>query len=271
MTERAARLAPLALLLVLAGALLLPFEADLAEGGSGSADEVARLLDDVGPGSSVLVGFDPDVGTYAEIRPTVRTLLAEVMERGATATVLSLTPEGRALAIAELERARRLSDGVAIVDRGYLPGAEAALVRVADAIEAPASVVEPDGMELDLDRPDLLVVVGGNDLGPRSWVEQVLTRIDPVPAIAVTPTVLLPEVEPYRDSGQLAAVIGTPREGATYRGGTDLRASGTIGDRDGGPSGLAVIVGMVVAVGWLGAVLARRLGTALPPWPDRRP
>ena len=66
------------------------------------------------------------------------------------------------------------------------------------------------------------VVIGGNDLGPRSWIEQVAPRIAEVPFLAVTPTVLLPEVQPYLDSGGLPAVLGTPRDGAAYREGLEL-------------------------------------------------
>src|SRR5690606_36994807 len=112
----------------------------------------------------------------------------------------------------------------------------------------------------------LIWIVGGNDLGPRSWVEQILPRIDPVPVIAVTPSVLLPEVAPYRDSGQLAALIATPRDGAAFR---DQQAPGTLRDPADEPSGLAVLAGMLVAVAWLGASVVRRIGSAFALRTDR--
>jgi hypothetical protein len=69
-----------------------------------AADGMVEIVDDLPPDSLVLVGFDPDLGTYAEIRPTVRTLLAALLEHDARLAFVSLTPEGRALAIAEAAR-----------------------------------------------------------------------------------------------------------------------------------------------------------------------
>jgi hypothetical protein len=263
MSERVVRGAPVAFVVALAVMIVVPLEVELSTPESDAADALVAALDDMPSDASVLVGFDPDIGTYAEIRPTVRTLLADLLRRGATATLVSMTPEGRALALAELERGRRLGDEGALVDRGFIPGSEAALVRIAAAIETPQADGSSSPMALDLDRPDLIVIVGGNDLGPRSWIEQVLPRIDPVPAVAVTPTALLPEVEPYRDSGQLAGLLSTPRDGATYRRDADLGSQSSVGDVAGGPSGLAVLLGTVVAIAWLGGMLVRRLGNGL--------
>jgi hypothetical protein len=117
--------------------------------------------------------------------------------------------------------------------------------------------------------PDLIVVIGGNDLGPRSWVEQVLPRIDAIPIVAVTPSSLLPEVEPYRASGQLTALIATPRDGASYRQAVGPAGAGPLGDAAGGPAPLAVLVGLIGAIGWLGHSLARRLRRGFVSLPDR--
>ena len=164
----------------------------------------------------MLVGFDPDLGTYAEIRPTVRTLLRRPAGARRTLVFVSLTPEGRALAIAE--RARLVGVGVARrapVDLGFVPGAEAALVSLAarstdggDRLRRPALPDEPIALGL---------VIGGNDIGPRSWVEQVEPRVEGLELVAVAPTVLLPELTPYLESGQLRALLATPRDGAAYR------------------------------------------------------
>ncbi len=62
---------------------------------------------------------------------------------------------------------------------------------------------------------DAVLVIGGNDLGPRSWIEQVAPRIEEIPFIAVTPTVLLPEVQPYLGSW---LAPGGPRHAARWRG-----------------------------------------------------
>ena len=256
MSDRARRWAPGALLVLLALAMLPATDAlDLA-GSPDAAEAVTEALDELPPGANVLVGFDGDLGTYAEIRPTVRTLLADLLERDATLVIVSLTPEGRALAVAE--RTRLLTGGVdaeRVVDAGFIPGAEAALVALASSIQ------DGDGLVGSPFEGDLAlgVVIGGNDLGPRSWVEQVEPRLSGLELIGVAPSVLLPELEPYLETGQLRALLATPRDGAAYRASVD---AGDLEATD-VPRPLAVMAGMLVAIAVLGAALASRLGAFL--------
>jgi hypothetical protein len=270
MSERVRRLgAPILLLAVLAIGLLIPTGLDLADPESPAAVGLDAVLAALPDEPTVLVGFDPDLGTYAEIRPTVRTLVAALAERGAAVAMISLTPEGRALALAERGRIDRLASGaLGITELGFVPGAEAALVTVARAIAGSGEFATPEG-PATLETPDLIVVVGGNDLGPRSWVEQVQPRVEAIPIVAITPAALLPEVEPYRASGQLAALIATPRDGASYRAAADLGAFDVLGDVSGGPPALAVLVGLLAAVSFLGDGLVRRVLPGLAPRPER--
>lgn len=256
MIERAGRLpwlGPAALLLVLALALVPTTDLLRLAGSPAAVDAMTEALDDLPPDALVLVGFDPDLGTYAEIRPTVRVLLDDLLERDARLAFVSLTPEGRALAIAE--RARLMAGGVTeerLPDIGFVPGAEAALVGLAGAIGI-------GGGGLPSEPVDLGLVVGGNDIGPRSWVEQLAPRVDGLAFVAVAPSVLLPELRPYLESGQLRALLATPREGAAYRDSAGSAAPGA-GD---GPGPLPVFAGMLVAIVVLGGAVVSRLGEAL--------
>jgi hypothetical protein len=266
MSERSAlatRLAPLLLVVALAAALLagLDDRLMLESADDVTARAVTAAFDAMPDDALVLVGFDPDVGTYAEIRPTVRAVLADLLNRGATLAVVSLTPDGRALAIAELARMDRAeANPRQLMDLGFLPGAEAALVALARGIDGGSQ----DPIRADLpSAPDLAVVIGGIDLGPRSWVEQVQPRIDGMPIVAVAPTVLLPELEPYRASGQLAALIGTPRDGATYRAQAELGRLERMVDPSGGPSPAAILLGLLVAIGVLGQAFGSRLAAVM--------
>ncbi len=266
MNERsalAARLAPLLLVVALAAALLagLDDRLMLESADDGAARAVTAAFDAMPDDALVLVGFDPDVGTYAEIRPTVRAVLADLLNRGATLALVSLTPDGRALAIAELARMDRSeANPRQLIDLGFLPGAEAALVAVARGINGGSQ----DPIRADLPSPpDLAVVIGGIDLGARSWVEQVQPRIDGLPIVAIAPTVLLPELEPYRASGQLAALIGTPRDGAAYRAQAELGRLERMVDPAAGPSPAAIIVGLLVAIGVLGQAFGSRLAAVM--------
>jgi len=269
MNERAGlrlfRVAPVLLLVVLAVAWQLPEQRWLRL--SSSDPEVARqmtsTLDALPDEPLVLVGFDPDLGTYAEVRPTVRALLADLLARDGRLAFVSLTAEGRALASAEIARlGRGAANPTRLLDLGFIAGAEAGLVDLTRGVQLPgdeadgsfARQVDADG----IDAFDAVAVIGGNDLGPRSWVEQVAPRIGEIPLVAVTPTVLLPEVQPYLAGGQLAAVLGTPRDGAAYREGLDLGNLERLVDPT-PPRSLPLLIGVLIAVAVLGQTLGSRL------------
>lgn len=262
MTSRAGllrRAAPLALLALLTAAILAPSlpGLGLVAADRARADAMVRELDQV-PASEglVVVSFDPDLGTYAEIRSTVRLLMADLLQRGVRLALVSFTPEGRALAVAELERLRDDTTDDQLFDLGYRPGAEAALVR---AVQRPTSITEGPLARLaagGLGAADLVLLVGGNDLGPRSWVEQVATRLPDLRLAAVTPAVLLPELEPYLASGQLDALLGTIHDGSAFRATVDPSVLAASDARPIGP--LPVLVGLIVALVLLGQVLAVR-------------
>ena len=262
------RLAPLALVVVLAAAWLLP-----AVGGLrlASADESASsrwtaALDALPPDPVVLVGFDPDLGTFAEVRPTVRAALADLLNRDARLVFVSLTPEGRALGLAELDRlARAETNPTRRLDLGFRPGAEAALVALAHDPQVPAGadgglarIVADEGIGAF----DAALVVGGNDLGPRSWVEQLQPRVDGLMLLAIAPTSLLPELQPYTETGQLAALLATPRDGAAYRSQADLGALERLRETPELPVA-AVAIGLVAAIVVLGQAWGTRLAGQL--------
>lgn len=266
MTERLPllwRLAPLALVAALAVAWQLPEAAwlRLAAPDAAVADRMTATLDSLGEEPRVLVGFDADIGTYAETRPTVRALLADLLARDARLAFVSLTAEGRALATAELARfGREEANPTRLLDLGFIPGAEAGLVDLTRGIRLPgdgdgafAGEVSAGGIGAF----DAVLVIGGNDLGPRSWIEQVAPRIGEIPFVAVTPTILLPEVQPYLAGGALRAVLGTPRDGAAYRESLDLGNLGRLTDPT-EPRPLPLLFGMLVAIGALGQALGAR-------------
>lgn len=271
MTERRVRLlrlSPAALVALLAVTWLAPADGPLAlaPGRSDAAATWASTVSALGDAPVVLVAFDPDLGTYAEIRPTVRTAIADLLARDARLAFLSLTPEGRAIFLAE--RARLASAGAnpdRLADLGYLPGSEAAIVSIAGGLP-PAT--EPGALARGLAAEgaagvDALLVVGGNDLGPRSWVEQLLPRLSPDPALlAVTPTSLLPEVRPYLESGQVDALLATPRDGAAYRAGVDLDRADRLAV-DAAPRPLPVLAGLLVAIAVLGQAWLSRVAGRL--------
>ncbi|MBA3586080.1 MAG: hypothetical protein H0W41_00400 [Chloroflexi bacterium] len=256
------RAAPILLIVTLAIAWQAPDVGWLraATTDSEGAERMTSVLDALVDEPLVLIGFDADVGTYAEIRPTVRALLADLLARDGRLAFVSLTAEGRALASAEIARlGRGEANPSRLLDLGFIPGAEAGLVDLTRDIrvdEGDDGVLAREVEGAGIAAVDAILVIGGNDLGPRSWVEQVIPRITDVPLLTVTPTVLLPEVQPYV-GGQLAAGLITPRDGAAYRQGLELgNLERLVEPME--PRQLPILVGMLIAVAVLGQALASR-------------
>ena len=216
----------------------------------------------------VLIAFDADIGTYAEVRPAVRAALAQLVRGGATLSLVSYTPEGRALALAELDRLRRggVEEG-RLLDLGFHAGAEAGLVAGATSIVPD----EAEGALADALREagpgigafDAVLVVGGTDLGPRSWVEQVGTRLPELPIIGIAPTSLLPQTVPYRATGQLAGLVAGAREVAAYVAAVrddpaTGAAQGVAQITDEPPSSLPILVGLLLTLLLLADAIASR-------------
>jgi hypothetical protein len=214
----------------------------------------------------VLVGLDADLGTYPEIRVAVRAALSDLLARDARLAVVSFSPEGRAIAGAEIDRLGRDGFGAdQLLDLGFIAGAEAGMVRaVTDLLPAGAEGPVADAIrEADAGMAAfaLVIVVGGTELGPRTWVEQVGTRLPSLPIAAIVPTFAQPELAPYLRTGQLVALLATLRDGAGFA------ADAGPGDEDGPdrvPSALAMLLGMLVALGALGRSVAASLWGVAP-------
>ena len=211
-----------------------------AAAADGMREAIGALPDD----ALVLVALDPDLGTYPEIRPVVRSLLDDLRAANARLGVVSYTVEGRAVAVAELARLRAAgSPDDRLLDLGFIAGAEAGMVlsvtelAAAGGAEAPPTFADA---RRGIAAFDMALVVGGVDIGPRTWVEQVATRLPELPIVAVVPTFLHPEVAPYLRSGQLEAILATVRDSTAYAEGSAHATDAA------SPAGL--LVGMLLAV-----------------------
>jgi len=258
----------LALMILLAIASFIP-GIDLTASGSDAAAvrDLEAVVTGLPGGAPVLVDMDGDLGTYPEIRYATRAALADLLRQGANLAIVSFSPEGRAIAVAEIARLRGLGAGPdRLLDLGFRSGGEAALVQLAGSGIGP----NPTGPLADALRKNgvgsfrLALVIGGADIGPRSWVEQVQPRVPDLPIAAITPSFLLPEVLPYRGSGQLIALVGTLPADLAY--GKQVAAKGaafgpgTFTDRT--PNSGAIVFGMLVAI----AMLLASSGGSLAGW-----
>ena len=244
-----AGLAAIGLLGALVAALLIgsPAGLQLANPDRSAVSQFRSAIAGIPADATVLVAFDPDIGTYPEIRFAVRSVLDDLMAHGAGLAIISYTPEGRALALAELERLRGGGAPASrLLDLGFRTGAEAGLVTsVGSVVSASASGALADLLRArggGLHAFDLALIIAGGDLGPRSWIEQIGTRVPGLPLVAVAPTSLRPELEPYLATGQLAALLGTLRDDTGYASSLESPAA----DRP--PGSLAILVGMLAAL-----------------------
>jgi hypothetical protein len=262
--DRLRRSAPSLLLLL---ALLV---ATLLSGGVGGlrpaspdrsrVDQMRSAIADLPDGALVLVAFDADLGTYAEIRATTRSAIADLEAHGAALAIVSFTPEGRAIAAAERDRMARAGAPLP-ADLGFVAGSEAGLVRGVESI-VPAGA---RGETVDAVRErgggigafDMVLIVSGSDISARSWVEQVATRLPALPMVAIAPTFLDPELEPYLRSGQLEALLSTLRDGVAYAQVVSAGSASAPGPIA-GP--LPMLVGLLAALGVLAEAAFRRLG-----------
>jgi hypothetical protein len=211
----------------------------------------------------VLVGMDADLGTYPEIRPATRAAFADLLDRGARLAFVSYTPEGRAIAVAELARLREAATRPnSLLDLGYVTGSEAGIVRtVTDLLPAGATGSFAEAVRgggAGMSAFNLALVVSGSDLGARSWMEQVSTRLPELPIVAIAPTFAQPELQPYLRTGQLTGMLATVRDDAAYVDAVAADLSGAAaGLLEASPAAGAVFIGMLVALGILTWVVVR--------------
>jgi hypothetical protein len=248
----------LVLLLVLGLAVLaggpLSERLQLADPDRTNVSDVRAVLGSLPQRPLVIVGMDADLGTYPEIRQAVRALLADLLAADGRIATVSFSPEGRAIADAEM--GRLLSEGIAVdrlVDYGFVAGAEAGLVlAVTDLPEAEDSnalAADVRALGGGIAAFDVAIVVGGVDFGPRSWVEQVATRLPSLPIVAVAPTFAEPELAPYLRTGQVKALLATVRDDAAYVEDVSRRIGGGAEAVPAGPDATAMLIGMLVAIG----------------------
>lgn len=245
----------LVLLLLLAAAMLLPVDLTasalrLEAVDRTRSDGMTAAFDQLPAGAIVLIAFDADLGTYAEIRPVVRAAIEDLRARGVRLAFASYTVDGRALAVAELARLARLSgDEEGPADLGFGGAAEAGLVRAIErvvpdaATGAVAEAIRTRGGDVAVF--DLVLAVSGGDMSAKSWVEQVLTRVPDLRLAAIAPTFLEPELAPYLRSGQLGALLATLPEGLAYVDSVPTADA----DRAAAVGAAPMLLGLLVALG----------------------
>lgn len=222
-------------------------------------DQLRSAIGDLPNDALVLIAFDADLGTYAEIRAATRVAIDDLVAHDARLAMVSFTPEGRAIALAERDRIAR-GGAEPPADLGFVAGAEAGLVRsIASVVPEGAQGATADAIRDaggGIGAFAMTLVISGSDISARSWVEQVGSRLPELRLAAIAPTFLEPELEPYLRSGQLSALLATLRDGVAYVDAVAASAGSSPGPT---PGPLPMLVGMLAAIAVLAEAAFRRL------------
>ena len=178
--------------------------------------------------SVALVSFDYDTATADEMNPLAQAVIYHLMQRQARILVMSLLPQGPALAegvILPLAEKIVYSYGLDYVNLGYLSGDEAALASLGAGVQQaftadfvhgrPPSDFIASRAVVHVSDLNLIVDIAGDDTSVRRWVEQVQSRYG-LRLGAATSAAAVPLAFPYVQSGQIIGLAGGLPAAAQY-------------------------------------------------------
>ncbi|OQY21445.1 MAG: hypothetical protein B6I34_07315 [Anaerolineaceae bacterium 4572_32.1] len=195
----------------------------------GGADTFYSLLDGqsalaLPPGSVIVMAFDYNPATAAELSRQARAIVDHLMSRNLRIMVISLYPEGAALAsdiLDELAATHDYEYGQNYIHLGYLPNQPASVRYFLDTGPAGGGWTDyqrgkpvaeypiAQGVN-DLSAIKLIIELTGDKRTLQTWVEQVTARTN-LPLAAGVSASGAPYAQPYLDSGQLRALlVGLP-------------------------------------------------------------
>ena len=186
-----------------------------------------NAIEQVPPGSTVLLAGDYDPGTIAENYPMHLTAARQLMARDIKIVAVELYPGGppladRVLRIAAREYGKR--EGFDYVNLGYKTGGELVMSQMGSSIRR-TFPTDRRGVPLEqipvmrgienFGHIALLVSVSAGYPGTKEWVQQVVSRYH-VPMVAGVTAVSAPEYYPYLQTGQLRGLLGGMAGAAEY-------------------------------------------------------
>ncbi|MSP12079.1 MAG: zinc ribbon domain-containing protein [Chloroflexi bacterium] len=174
-----------------------------------------QSIDNLLPGSTVLLSFDYDAGAAAEMEPLALALARHVELRSAHLIVMSLNPQGQALADRVLQQLQQnpgptpaAGASASPTRLGYLPGNEAALRNL-------PQMLAPESRGAATPSIQRAIILGSSAQVVRWWVEQYGTS-QHVPLIAAVSAAAEPDLWPYYQSGQLTGLTSGQNGAASY-------------------------------------------------------
>jgi hypothetical protein len=184
-------------------------------------DPLVNLIAAAPVNRPVLIVFEYEPGSAAEMQAVSEPILEQMMQQGVALAVLSTLPTGAVLAdqqLSALGAEYGYSSGQGYVNLGYLPGGSTGLqLWSQDPLAVPVSGYAlpsaPDGTALqspwqvpmlagvdEVADFGMVAVISGSAEGARSWVEQVEPSLGATPLVLVMTTGADPVVRPYYEA-----------------------------------------------------------------------
>jgi len=243
-----------------------------AELPSGAATDFYKAIENLPSESVVLLAFDYDPSTAAEMDRLAEPVLWHLMDREVELLAVSLLPTGPAVAGNLLDRVAGEHDGgyqygQDYVNLGYIPGQAAAPNELASNLRALVpqdyrqgkSLAElPATQEVNgIQDVSLIIEFAAQQRTLQWWIEQVGSQYR-VEIMAAVSAAVEPTAQPYHDSGQLVSLISGLTNAAQYEMKTNKWPSLAIASVDAQSVAHLAIVALIVLGSLVSLVSARR-------------
>jgi hypothetical protein len=213
--------------LLLAAVLIAPLRSCVRLPDFAETRTFYNAIEGLRSGNAVLVVFDYDASLDGTLTPQARAIIWHLQRKDLSIVLLSLTPQGVAIAEDLIDEREGLVAGRDYVDLGYLPPHPASLLAFMSnplggaarfgATEDPAETVLGRQVRTFSDL-DMIVTITGDHEHVRWWIEQVRSRAQ-IDLLAAVPAAIAPYVEPYYSelgTGQVAGILGGLAPTAQY-------------------------------------------------------
>jgi len=243
-----------------------------AELPTGAVTDFYNVVQSLEPDSVVLLVFDYDPFTAAEMDRLAEPVLWHLMDCKVRLMAVSLLPTGPAVAENLLDRVAGEHDGgyqygQNYVNLGYIPGQAAAPSELASDLQALVPQDYRQGKSLGelpatqdvngIQDVSLIIEFAAQQRTLQWWIEQVGSQYQ-VEIMAAVSAAVEPMATPYYNSGQLVGLIGGLPSAAQYEMKTNKRPSLAIASVDAQSVAHLAIVALIVLGSLASLVSARR-------------
>jgi hypothetical protein len=243
-----------------------------AELPSGAATDFYNAIQNLPSNSAVLLAFDYDPSTAAEMDRLAEPVLWHLMDRGVKLMAVSLLPTGPTVAGNLLDRVAGEHDGgyqygQKYVNLGYIPGQAAAPNELASDLRALVPQDYRQGKSLaelpvmqevnGIQDVSLIIEFAAQQRTLQWWIEQVGSQYQ-VQIMAAVSAAVEPTATPYHNSDQLVGLISGLTSAAQYEMKTNKWPSLAIASVDAQSVAHLAIVALIVLGSLASLVSARR-------------